>query len=97
MVLSIYETTESFPNKEMYGIISQIKRSACSVPANIAEGCGKFSDQDFARYLQIALGPTQETEYYLLLSKDLKYLTEESFEILNTKIHEIKSMLIALI
>jgi four helix bundle protein len=56
-------------------LTSQIRRSASSIPANIAEGCGKYTDQDFARYLQIALGSTHETEYFLLLSKDLKYVS----------------------
>jgi four helix bundle protein len=95
--LSIYKVTENFPEKERYGLISQIRRSATSVPANIAEGCGKFSDPDFARFLQIALGSTHETEYYLLLSKDLKYLPEEKYQELKSNISEIKSMLIALI
>jgi four helix bundle protein len=97
VVLSVYKMTDSFPKKEVYGLVSQVRRSAASIPANIAEGCGKISDQDFARYLQIALGSTHETEYYLLLSKDLKYLREEEYNSLNIRIIEIKSMLIALI
>ena len=97
VVLSIYSVTETFPQKEVYGIISQVRRSASSIPANIAEGCGKISDQDFARFLQIALGSTHETEYYLLLSKDLTYLNEENYNTLQTDLTEVKSMLISLI
>jgi four helix bundle protein len=96
-VLEIYKTTENFPSKEMYGLVSQIRRSVISIPANIAEGSGKISDNDFARFLQISLGSTNEIEYYLLLSKDLKYITEEVFKNLNSVLNEIKSMLISLI
>jgi four helix bundle protein len=97
IVLEIYKTTEAFPSKEMYRLISQIRRSATSIPANIAERSGKISDKDFARFLQISLGSGHETEYYLLLSRDLRYITEEVYEELNYSVNEIKSMLIALI
>lgn len=97
VTLQIYEKTKSFPKEELYGLTSQIRRSSMSVPANIAEGCGKNSEADFARFLQIALGSSHETEYFLLLAKDLKYICESDFMELSKSVGEVKSMLIGLI
>ena len=95
--LSVYETTQSFPKEEIYSLTNQLRRAASSIPANIAEGCGKNSQLEFAHFLNIALGSSNETEYYLILTKDLKYITEEVYQDLFAKINEIKAMLIALI
>ncbi len=95
--LKVYETTKNFPKEELYSLTNQFRRSAFSIPANIAEGCGKNSKQEFAHYLNIALGSANESEYFLILSKDLKYLKENSFEILLDLINEVKGMLIALV
>jgi four helix bundle protein len=96
--LKIYTITQSFPKQEMYGITNQIRRSSSSVPANIAEGCGKLTQNDFARFLQIALGSANETEYFLILSFDLKYINnEQEFNELLDNINEIKAMLISLV
>lgn len=95
--LNIYEITKAFPKEEIYGLTGQMRRSASSIPANIAEGCGKNSRMDFANFLNIALGSSNETEYFLLLAKDLNYINQDSFIELNKQINEIKAMLIALI
>jgi four helix bundle protein len=95
--LRVYEVTKAFPKEEIYSLTNQLRRASSSIPANIAEGCGKNSQPDFANFLNIALGPANEAEYYLLLSKDLKYLKEESFNDLFKLINDIKAMLIALI
>ncbi|MCY7291624.1 MAG: four helix bundle protein [Ferruginibacter sp.] len=95
--VKIYEVTKQFPREEIYGVTSQMRRAASSIPANIAEGCGKFTQPDLARYLNIALGSANESEYFVLLSKDLSYLSVEHFEVLNKMINEIKEMLITLI
>ena len=95
--VKIYEVTKQFPREEIYGVTSQMRRAASSIPANIAEGCGKFTQLDLARYLNIALGSANESEYFALLSKDLSYLSVEHFEILNKLINDIKAMLITLI
>jgi four helix bundle protein len=92
--LKVYEFTKVFPKEEMYSLINQIGRSASSIPANIAEGCGKNSNKDFANFLNISLGPANESEYFLILSKDLLYLKEENYITLYNLINEIKSMLI---
>jgi four helix bundle protein len=72
-------------------------RSAVSIAANLAEGCGKKGTLDIANFFQISLGSLHETEYYLLLSKDLQYISNEIFESRNHEIKEIKAMLISLI
>lgn len=95
--LLMYQEKKSFPKEELYCLTSQLRRSAASVPANIAEGCGKKTNPELAHYLNIALGSPNESEYYLLLSKDLKYLSDEKYIALNLLINEIKAMLIALI
>ena len=94
--LKVYETTKLFPKEEIYSLTSQLRRASASIPANIAEGCGKNSQLNFANFLNIALGSANEAEYYLILSKDLKYLNAEDFEELLKTINEVKAMLIAL-
>lgn len=96
-VLEIYKLTDDFPKNETFGLISQMRRSAVSVPANLAEGCGKKGTPDIANFFQISLGSLHETEYYLLLARDLRYITNEVFEIRDLEIKEIKAMLISLI
>ena len=95
--LSVYQETKSFPKEEIYSLTNQIRRCASSIPANIAEGCGKKTNQELAHYLNIALGSANESEYFLILSKDLTYLSDEKFETLFSLINEVKGMLIALI
>lgn len=87
----------SFPKEEVYNVTSQIKRSSSSIANNIAEACGRFSQKDLAHFLQIALGSTHELEYQLLLSKDLKFVSEEKYIELEKEVGEIKAMLISLI
>jgi four helix bundle protein len=69
LVLDIYQHLSSFPKEERFGLADQIRRAAVSIPANIAEGCGRGSDADFARFIQIAMGSASELEYEILLSK----------------------------
>lgn len=95
--LKVYEVTKAFPKEEMYSLTNQLRRAASIIPANIAEGCGKKTQADFARFLNIAMGSSNEAEYYLILSRDLEYLRHETFEPLLILINEIKAMLISLI
>jgi four helix bundle protein len=97
LTLLIYEDTKSFPREELFGLTSQIRRARASIPANIAEGCGKSSNADFARYLQISFGSANELEYHLLLVRDLKILDNEIYFILEGKLLEVKKMLASLI
>lgn len=95
--LDVYRVSRLFPKEEMYGLTSQLRRSAASIPANIAEGCGKKTQPDLANFLNISLGSSNEAEYFILLAKDLKYISSEDYLILEKLINEIKAMLIALI
>ena len=92
-VLQIYRATQSFPDTERYGLTSQIRRVAVSVPANIAEGSVRSSDADFARFLHIAIGSASEVDYCLLLARDLGYLPVVSYETADQQLQEIKRML----
>jgi four helix bundle protein len=92
-----YQLTNKFPKEELYGIISQLRRAAVSIPTNIAEGCGRGSDKDFARFIQIALGSASEAEYLVLLSHDLGYLNSETEKELTDYICEVKKMLTSLL
>ena len=83
LALNVYRSTAHFPASEQFGITSQLRRSASSVPANIAEGSGRTTDKDFLRFLDIALGSLKETEYFLLLSNELNYLKKAEWESLN--------------
>ena len=97
MVLAVYRATNSLPRFELYGLTSQIRRAAASIPANIAEGCGRMTDGDFARFLQIAMGSATELDYHLLLAKDLGFLSECDYQNLSQMVHRVKSMLAPLI
>ncbi|MBC7652208.1 MAG: four helix bundle protein [Deinococcales bacterium] len=95
--LNVYEGTKSFPKEEIYSLTNQVRRGASSIPANIAEGCGKNGKLELAQYLNIALGSANESEYFLILSRDLNYLPREKFDVLFLLINEVKGMLISLI
>lgn len=96
-VLNIYQITKDFPSNEQYGLISQIRRSAVSIATNIAEGAGRGTDPDFKRFLEIAYASANETDYLLLLSKDLGFTNIETLQKTNGELTEIKKMLYALI
>jgi four helix bundle protein len=97
LVLEVYRVTLAFPREEVYGLTSQLRRSCASIPTNIAEGCGRNGDLEFGRFLQIAFGSANETEYHLLLAHDLGYLKEDDYLNLSRAIVEIKQMLSTLI
>jgi four helix bundle protein len=97
LTLAVYKATAAFPREEFYGLKSQIRRSCASVPANIAEGCGRGSNADLARFLQMALGSASELQYHLLLAHDLSYLNSRAYERLTEKVTEIKRMLTSFI
>ena len=92
---AIYCITSSFPNEEKFGLASQVRRAAVSIPINIAEGSGRNSLKDFANFIQIAIGSASEVECELLLSKDLNFIDDEIFSGLCKEIIEIRKMLIS--
>ncbi|MFM9903715.1 MAG: four helix bundle protein [Pyrinomonadaceae bacterium] len=97
LTLAVYSATKAFPKEELFGVTSQIRRACSSIAANIAEGCGKGSDPDFARYLQIAFGSACEVEYHLILSRDLGYLDPDRYARINSDLLSVKKMLASLI
>ncbi|MFA9392297.1 MAG: four helix bundle protein [Prolixibacteraceae bacterium] len=93
LVKDIYVVTKNFPKEEIYGITSQIRRSAVSVPANIAEGCGRNSNPDLNRFLDIANGSAFELETLLILSSDLEFISDKEFLNLDSQVQEIQKMI----
>jgi four helix bundle protein len=93
LTLDIYRKTQTFPAEERFGLTSQIRKSAASIPSNIAQGCGRGGDRELARFCTIAAGSACETEYHLLLAFDLGYLSGETYHNLDGRINEIKRML----
>ena len=91
--IEIYTLTETFPSREKFGITSQIRRAATSVPINISEGAGKFSSKDMAKFLQIAYGSLKELECLVMMSKDLHYFSPQTEERILIHILEIQKML----
>jgi four helix bundle protein len=95
--LMIYKASQSFPREELYGLTNQIRRASISIPSNIAEGCGRDSDPELARFAQIAMGSASEVEYQLLLAHDLGYIQASEFSELEKDLNEVKRMLNAFI
>lgn len=93
LTIAAYSATRSFPREELYGLTAQIRRGSSSVPANIAEGCGRSGDRELARFLEIAFGSASELEYHFLLARDLRYLKEDEHARLNAQVCEVKRML----
>jgi four helix bundle protein len=96
LTLQAYRVTASFPPAERFSLISQLRRAAASIPTNIAEGSKRQSNQEYARFLNIAEASLAETEYLLMLGRDLGFLAVESSEKLLKEIAEIAKMLHAL-
>ncbi|CAN5327160.1 hypothetical protein BH20ACI1_BH20ACI1_10250 [soil metagenome] len=79
LTLEIYQITKNFPKEELFALTNQMRRAACSIPSNIAEGCGRGSNKEYAQFLQIAMGSAYELVYQFLLSKDLCYINLEMY------------------
>jgi four helix bundle protein len=97
LALAVYKASAEFPQEELYGLTSQIRRASMSVPTNIAEGCGRGSDADFARFLQLAMGSACETEHQMLLSLDLGLLSKDDYAPLQADVEEVKRMISGLL
>lgn len=96
LVKNIYKSSRKFPKEELYGLTSQMRRSAISVPSNIAEGSGRGTDKDFNRFLDIALGSSFELETQLIIAHELEFLSNESFNNLNKELDEEQKMIVGL-
>ncbi len=86
LTLKVYKIIATFPREELYGLTSQIRRACASIPTNIAERCGRETDLDFARFLQIAMGSATEVEYLFMLSNSLDFIENNLYNELNDEI-----------
>ena len=96
LTLAVYQVTTGFPPEEQFGLTSQLRRCSASIPANLAEGCGRSGDAEFARFCSIAMGSASELEYHLLLAKDLNLIKPKDHAELSQRATELKRMLTAL-
>ena len=97
LVKLVYDNTKSFPKEEQYGLTNQIRRSAVSIPSNIAEGYGRFQTNDYIRFLQIARGSLFELQTQIEIAKMLEYVTENNFKIITEFTIEIEKMINSMI
>jgi four helix bundle protein len=97
LALVVYELSAGFPKAERYGLTSQLRRASVSIPANIAEGCGRETKVEFARFLDIAMGSASEVEYLLLLANDLNYIENDAYASAAAQVTEVKRMLAGLL
>jgi four helix bundle protein len=97
LTVNIYRVTKAFPRDERYGLVSQMRRAAASIGSNIAEGCGRGTPRDFARFVQVAIGSASELENQLLLASDLGFLSGTTYAELDTSVTDIKRMLTGLL
>ena len=92
-VLGVYTLTEKFPSDEKFGIISQLRRAALSIPTNIAEGCGRSTERELVRFMDIASGSASEVDYLLYMAMELKYIDQNKYDRANNELTEIRKMI----
>jgi len=97
LTLELYRLSRAFPREEMYGITSQLRRAAASIGANLAEGCGRQTDNELARFVRIALGSATELDYHLVLCRDLELLNKQQYETVAKELTSVRKMLVALL
>jgi four helix bundle protein len=97
LTIKVYRSTERFPRSEVFGLTSQIRRASSSIGANLAEGCGRWSDAELARYVKIASGSASELQNHLRLSKDLELLSASEYDSLLKDLTSVRQMLSALL
>ncbi len=93
LALNMYRLTSKFPDNERFGIVQQLRRATTSIGANIAEGTGRGSNSDFLRFLYHSMGSLKEVEHFLLIAKELKYISEEEFEKTYAELERLAKML----
>jgi four helix bundle protein len=93
LTLDLYRVSQTFPREEIYGITSQLRRAAVSIGANLAEGCGRRTSTELARFVRIATGSASELDYHLLLSRDLGFINNEDFKRTSSDLTEVRKML----
>lgn len=96
LTVDLYELTARFPNSEMYSLTSQIRRAAASIGANLAEGCGRWSEGELNRFVLIAMGSASELDYHLFLASELKFLSQPDYARSTNELTQIRKMLTSL-
>ncbi len=96
-VTLIYQITKQFPKEELYSLANQMRRAAISIPSNISEGAARNHNKEFIQFLYIALGSASEIETQILISYNLKYISEEDFKVMDNLIIEIRKLINGLI
>jgi four helix bundle protein len=97
LTLEVYKITKTFPKEELFALTSQVRRASASIGSNIAEGCGRGSNKDYAHFLQMAMGSAFEVDYQLLLAKDLDYIDAKTYLSISEKISVLKRQLASLL
>jgi four helix bundle protein len=93
LTLDLYRLSQTFPREEIYGVTSQLRRAAVSIGANLAEGCGRRTSTELARFVRIAMGSASELDYHILLSKDLGFMNSNDFALTSAGLTEVRKML----
>jgi four helix bundle protein len=97
LTLELYKLSRQFPKEEVYGLTSQLRRAASSIGANLAEGCGRQSNPEFARFVRISVGSASELDYHLLLASDLGFIESAAYGRLSRSLTEVRKMLASLL
>jgi four helix bundle protein len=97
LTLELYKLSRGFPKEEVYGLTSQLRRAASSIGANLAEGCGRQSNPEFARFVRISMGSASELDYHLLLASDLGFIERYAYGHLSRSLTEVRKMLASLL
>ncbi|PYP91267.1 MAG: diversity-generating retroelement protein bAvd family protein [Candidatus Angelobacter sp. Gp1-AA117] len=97
LTLDLYRISRAFPREEMYGLTAQLWRAAASIGANLAEGCGRRTSSELARFIRIAMGSASELDYHLLLSRDLEFMKDDDFKRTTRDLVEVRKMLTSLL
>jgi four helix bundle protein len=97
LTLDVYRFSRAFPREELYGLVAQIRRAASSIGANLAEGCGRRTQPELARFTRVAMGSASELDYHLLLSRDLGLLKDDDYQRASKDLIEVRKMLTSLL
>jgi four helix bundle protein len=93
LTLELYRVSQRFPREEMYGITGQLRRAAVSIGANLAEGYGRRTSNELARFVRVAMGSASELDYHILLCRDIGLMSSDAFSISTAKLTEVRKML----
>jgi len=97
LTLELYRLSRLFPKEELYGIVAQLRRAASSIGANLAEGCGRQTQPEFARFVRVAMGSASELDYHSVLARDLGLLNDDAYKQVSRQLTDVRKMLASLL